>query len=260
MISNNLTTLLNKLLLFVVLVFVSSVHAKNINHGNLLYDGFRAIYDVSKNNFHLGLSERRLIKESTNQYTYKSLTYATGIVSWFVKEKITEISHYQLIKNNIVPTLYELKNTNGKPDDNFNIIFDSKNNTVVRTTDNKLHEIATNKQDLLSFQVAIMLAIQRKNKNIKFTIVDKDEIHEYSLQHTKDEKLATDIGEINTYVIESSSNNNKYHFIFWCAKKYNFLPIKVKRIEPDGDTVLIQINRINGQAIRFYEPFDDEDY
>lgn len=249
----------NKSLLFFIVISIFSTNA-NSNKTNLLYNGFTANYDVSKNDFQLGVSERRLIRKSTKQYQYRSRTYATGMASWFVKDKITESSYYRLVNNKIIPSRYDYKNSNGKPNDNFSIIFDSQKNTVTRTKDNKQLTIAENAQDLLSFQIAIMLAMQQKNKNIKFTIADNESIAEYSLGHTKDENLKTDKGEIKTRVMESNLNKNKDHYIFWCAKKYDYLPIKIKRIEANGDVLLIQINRINGQKISFSEPPDDEEF
>ncbi len=268
MISNQLNYR-NTLLLFISVLIVSSqAQAQNKTNipkpdhsHNLLYTGFTAKYDVSKNDMQLGESERQLIRHSDAKFTYTSLTYATGIASWFFKDKITESSQYQLRNNMVIPTRYDYKNTNGKPNDNFSIIFNNKKNFLTRTKDNIKHELAHNKQDVLSFQVAIMLAMQQNNKNIKFTIVDNESIDEYSLVHTQNEELETDRGYIKTQVMESKSQNNKDRYIFWTAKKYNFLPIKVKRIEPNGDELLIKLNRINGQKLIIYEPSEeDEDY
>ncbi len=271
MISNQLNNR-NKLLLFYISVFILSFifsaqtnliaqnKIKPDHSHNLLYTGFTAKYEVSKNDMQLGESERRLIKHSDNKFTYTSLTYATGIASWFVQDKITESSQYQLRNDIITPSRYDYNNTNGKANDNFSIIFNEQQNTITRTKDDLKHEIAHNKQDVLSFQVAIMLAMQQNNKSIKFTIADNESIKEYSLVHTQNEELETDRGYIKTQVMEAKSNNNKDRYIFWSAKKYNYLPIKVKRIEPNGDVLLIKLNRINGKEINIYEPSEDEDY
>jgi len=256
MILNNYSFLSKAFLLIVSIVFLSGHTDKT----NLLYNGFTARYDVSKNEFLLGVSERKLIPKSSSQYSYTSYSYATGIASWFVQDKITETSHFQLRNNIVTPSRYDYKNSNGKPNDNFSIIFDNKKNTVTRTRDNKELDIAQNKQDLLSFQIAIMAAMQANNKSIKFTIVDNDSIGEYSLIHQKDEVINLSEGDINTQVMESSSKTNKDRYIFWCAKKYNYLPIKIKKIEHSGDTLLIQLNRINGKEVTFPEPPEDDNY
>ena len=248
---------LSKILLFVVSIVFLSGHTDKTN---LLYNGFTARYDVSKNDFLLGVSERKLTIQSPDKYSYTSYSYTTGIASWFVKDKITETSHFQLRDNKITPSRYDYKNSNGKPNDNFSIAFDNKKNTVTRTKDNKELDIAKNKQDLLSFQIAIMSAMQQDNTKIKFTIVDNDSIGEYSLIHQKDEVINLSQGDINTQVMESSSKTNKDRYIFWCAKKYNYLPIKIKKIEHGGDTLLIQLNRINGKEITFPEPPEDDDF
>jgi len=250
---------LNKPLLLTTLLISINIPVYANSQSNLLYDGFTVSYDVYKDDFHLGISKRKLTKLSGNQYQYTSFTYAEGVVRWFVKDEITETSHYKLINNVITPSRYDSRNSNGKPKDNFSIIFNNKENTVTRTKDNITHNIANNKQDLLSFQVAIMLAMQEKNKKIIFTIVDNKRITEYSLKHTKDENLETEQGEINTRVMESSSSRNKYHFIFWCAKKYDYFPVIVKRIKKNGDELLMKIKSINGKKITFIVP-SEEDY
>jgi len=258
MIIKNLLLQYKSLLLIILLAsFTISVYADNKN--NLLYNGFTASYDVNMNGFDLGVSERQLIKESSTQYTYKSYTYATGVARWFIKDKITESSHYQLLNNTINPIRYDYKNSNGKSKDNYSIIFDTKKNTATRTKDNITHIIADNEQDLLSFQIAIIHAIQQHNKNIKFTIVDNKRIGEYTLNHTKNEKLKTESGEIDTFVMESNSIKNKYRFTFWCAKQYDYFPIKMQRIKNNGDVLLIQLNRLNGKEINLISPYDDED-
>ncbi len=247
---------LNKSLLIIVSIFFLSAYT---DKNSLLYNGFTASYEVSKNTMLLGVSDRQLIKHSDTNYAYKSLTYATGIASWFVKDKITELSHYQLLNDEIKPTLYEYKNSNGKPNDNFNIVFDNHKNTAIRSKDKVKHSIANNKQDALSFQIAIMLAAQRKTKNIKFTLVDNESIHEYSLRQIKDESLETEHGKIKTIVLEAKSNNSKDKYVFWCAEKYDYLPVKIQRIEPNGDVLLIQLQRINGKKIIFTAPFDEDE-
>jgi uncharacterized protein YeaC (DUF1315 family) len=229
------------------------------NSTNLLLNGFSASYDVSKDGFHLGVSERQLIKKSKTQYTYQSLTYATGLAGWFFKDKITELSQFTLLKNKLMPTHYEYKNTNNKRKDNFTITFNNKNNTVTRSNDNLKQDIASNKQDLLSFQIAIMQALQNNITNMKFTIIDNKRIAEYALKHTKDETLKLEKSQIETLVLESNVRNNKYHFIFWCAKKYNYFPVKIQRFKKNGDMLLMQLNRINGQKIKFLEQQDEDE-
>ncbi len=247
--------ILNTSLLIIFSIFFLSAHS---DKNSLIYKGFTASYEVSKNNLLLGVSDRQLIKHSDTNYVYKSLTYATGIASWFVKDKITELSHYQLLNDEIKPTLYEYKNSNGKPNDNFNIVFNNDKNTAIRSKDNIKHTITNNKQDALSFQIAIMLAVQRKTKDIKFTLVDNESIHEYSLRQIKNESLETEHGHIKTLVLEAKSTNSKDKYVFWCAEKYDFLPVKIQRIEPNGDELLIQLQRINGKKIIFAEPFDED--
>jgi len=248
-----------KTILFINFLFIT-VFAHSSNKPNILYDGFSASYSVSKNDFLLGISERKLSKLSNKNYRYSSLTYATGVASWFVKDKITEQSNYSIQNKKIIPSQYEYRNSNGKVNDNFDISFDNKNNTATRSRDKKTHKINNNKQDTLSFQIAIMLAMQNKTNVIKYTIIDNDSIKEYSLVHSKNEKLETKSGVINTQVMESRSNNNKDRYIFWCSEKYNYLPIKIQRIEPNGDVLLIQLDSINGKKIEFIEAEEDEDY
>ena len=94
MIFNNLM-LLSKSLLLTAFIFALSTQSNANTKNNLLDTGFTASYDVSKNDFHLGVSERQLVKERPDQYTYKAFTYATGVASWFVKDKVTEVSHFK---------------------------------------------------------------------------------------------------------------------------------------------------------------------
>ncbi|VAW91463.1 hypothetical protein MNBD_GAMMA22-2734 [hydrothermal vent metagenome] len=248
--------MVNKSLLIIFSLFFLAAHT---DKNNLIYNGFTASYEVSKNSLLLGVSDRQLIRHSETQYTYKSLTYATGIASWFVKDKITELSHYQLLNEKIQPTHYEYKNSNGKANDNFNIVFDNIKNTATRSKDNIKHTVTNNTQDALSFQIAVMLAVQRKHKGVKFTLVDNESIHEYSLNQIKSGKLETENGNLQTIVLEAKSNNSKDRYVFWCAEKYNFLPVKIQRIEPNGDELLIQLKRINNQKIIFTEPYNEDE-
>lgn len=251
---------LNTASLLIILLMSFSISAYANNKTNLLYDGYTARYEVFKDNVYLGVSERQLIKLSDNKYKLTSFTYAKGIVRWFVKDEITETSYYQIQKDTVIPSRYDYKNSNGKPRDNFSIIFGNNKNTVTRTKDNIKLDIANNKQDLLSFQAAIMLAMQKSQREMKFTIADNKRISEYSLKYVKDEILKTNKGDIKTQVMKSNSIRNKYQFIFWCAKKYNYFPVQVKRIKKNGDSLILKINRINGQKIIFDEPDDDDDF
>lgn len=222
-------------------------------HANLLLNGFTLSYDVSKNNFHLGVSERTLNKKSKQQYLYQSRTYATGILRLFAKDVITERSEFFLRKNKIIPIRYDIDKSGGSKTEHISLTFNHTTKQVLRSHDNRTFPIVNNMQDLLGFQLAMMLALQNSEENIKFTIIDKKRLKEYQLKKIKSMKMKTDKGLIDTIVLESTGIKKNDRFIFWCAPKYDYLPIQIKRIEPDGDEILVRINKINSQNITFIE-------
>jgi len=218
-------------LLFLLISITSTSYA------NLLQSGFTVEYDVNYNGMELGVSKRSLLFLSDQKAIYKAETVPEGFASLIIQETIKEISNIKITRDNITPSQYVItKNKRGKID-KVTIDFDWKEKTVTNSYLKKTEPLKENTHDLLSLQLNIMQDLQRNKKSMLYQVATKKHNRSYNLKVEKEELLETPMGEYKTIKLTASSPEGKSQFIFWCAKDFEFLPIKIQKINDRGDKV-----------------------
>lgn len=234
------------------LLFFALVLAAQPLNANPLFHGFTAEYDVSRNNISLGVSKRRLVaRDNGTKLDYASTTIPEGFVSLFFSDRFMEHSLIHVTPQGLQPRRYEYQRTGGKREETFQASFDWKNRQALISTQDEAQILQANTQDLLSFQLAMMEGLYEGKRNFDFQIVDHKRTQQQSLIYAKTEQVNSSMGKLDLIQLEQkASKDKKYRFIFWCAKQLHYLPVKIRKIEQDGDIIQLKLRYFGKQKFR----------
>lgn len=224
-----------------------------------LLEEFTAEYNISRNGMALGVTSRQLLKTSNTTYQFSSNTQAEGIVALFVSDVITEQSDIQYHDKQLRPVKYVYRQTGGRKEKLIEIIFDWKNKRVQHSRKPEIKQLADNSHDLLSFQLMLSQTLQQQQQKSDITIIDHKRSQTHTVSVVGKEIFPTSAGQLETIRLEQKARNNRYHFSFWYAPQFGYLPVIVKKTEHDGDVITMKLRRFNGKPFSFINNNDSDD-
>jgi len=210
----------------------------------LLETGFEATYEVLHNEFYLGDAVRTLEHQDTQTRVYRSHTSPKGIASAFVSDIIDETSTIKINHNRFQPTLYAYNQHGGKKNKVFQLKFDWTAKKLWNSYADKTFPLKTETHDLLSFQLQLMQDMQAGKKFISYIIADKKRIDSYQLTLTETEEIETPMKTFSAVKMVSNKIRGKTQFIIWCAPALGYLPIRVMKIDNDGDESVLTLKSL----------------
>ncbi|MDH5181593.1 MAG: DUF3108 domain-containing protein [Gammaproteobacteria bacterium] len=221
--------------------------------------GYTAHYDVKRNGMTLGVSERQLVKQSDTRFIFTSRTRASGLVGIFVSDVVTEQSTIDINGAELRPLNYIYAQTGSSKKKNIEIDFDWQNLRLVHSALPGLNQFPAGAHDLLSYQLAVGRELLAGNKSFSITVVDHKRIRTHSLRVAGTETFTSKQGEVKTIRLDEQAEGQPYRFIFWIAPDLNYLPVKISKVEHDGDKVTLILRQYNGKKIKLTNSADDDD-
>lgn len=216
---------------------------------------FTAKYKLYHNELYVGDSTRKLTTNK-NLLTFTAATETAGLAALFLSVSINEISQLQFKNKQLHFTSYEYDEKNKGHDKHYQFYLD-KPQQFYNSYTKKNYPAAKNLQDILGFSIATMLDLKTGQREIKYTIAEKDSLKTYTLKFIKEEKLATNNGYIKTLKMEHYNAQKGHRFTFWCAPEMEFLPVRIRNINHKGDENLFNLSHYNNKAI--YLNLEDEE-
>ena len=235
------------------LVFAESISQNKINN-------YSAIYEVYHNETHVAHSSRKLTSKN-NVYELSSKTELAGIFSWFSDITVTETSRLLLKNNKLKFQSYSFQETDNDKNKSYELYLEKKTGKKKKNNQNseplqffnshlnKTLPAAENLQDTLGFTVAIMHDLQKGNRNIRYTIAEKDNLKTYSLKFLKNKELTANNKALNTIKLEHYNPETQHRFTFWCAEELNYLPVRIQNIKKNGDEILLNLIKLNNKKL-----------
>jgi hypothetical protein len=223
-----------KALLSILLINTLLIATVSSKAAGLLDSGYTATYEVLHNEFYLGDAVRTLEK-ADDSWVYRSHTAPKGVASAFVSDVIDESSSIQRLDNTVRPNLYSYHQHSGKKETKFQLEFDWDVARLTNTYKKKTVVLKAGTHDLLSFTLQLMLDLQDGQQSVAYTIADKKRIDTYQLKLIEKEQIETSMKTFDAVKLVSNKIRNKMQFIIWCAPELDYLPVKVMKIEEDGD-------------------------
>lgn len=204
---------------------------------------FTAHYVVKKGPLQLGVSMRRFEVGEDGTLVYRSSSDTTGLAEMLFSNHEKETTTLQLVDGHALPVQYDYRRS-GKRSRTLQQTFDWEKATVASRLDQVLteYEIDRPTYDLNAYQLNLMVALARGEREFVFNIAGKHGPRTYDIRHVGDEAVRTDLGTLDTVVVQRKSNQTT---TLWCAEKLNFLPVRIEHIE-NGTTFTAYLQSVDG--------------
>lgn len=207
---------------------------------------FDAEYSLQRNGVIMGTSTRSLSAAQDGIFIYSSTTQATGIVAWFVKDRIDEHSKWTFDGKHIRPLEYVYNRSGGSKTRQVKLSFDWQHHTVTNSIDGDpwRMEIPPDAQDKLVYQLAIMYDLLNGKKNLEYKIADGGKLKDYTFEIVGEEVLNTALGRLKTVRLQRIGD--KRDSTVWCAPQLSYLPVRLEQQDTDGSELSMYINSVQG--------------
>jgi Protein of unknown function (DUF3108) len=178
-----------------------------------------------------------------SHYQLKWLTAGTGFAALIFPD-LLQVSEGFLIKTGLQPVSY-LYQFGNKTEKTRTANFDWLNNKVTMQTSKgtKTEDLPEGTQDLLSFMYQFMYVAPLQTMQIPIATGKKLTTYDYSFEG--EENINSPLGEIKTLRIMHSGIDSDEKTELWLAIDYQYVPVKIRKIEKNGDVVEMVATRIN---------------
>ena len=179
----------------------------------------------------------------SSQYQLKWLTEGSGLAALIFPD-LLQTSVGLLTKTGLQPSQY-LYQFGNKADKTRTANFDWLNKIITLQTSKGTHTVALDEgtQDLLSFMYQFMFVAPLQTMQIPIATGKKLAIYDYSFEGEKN--LNLNIGELKTMHIVHNGSNSDEKTELWLAIDYQYVPVKIRKIEKNGEVVEMLATRIN---------------
>ena len=178
-----------------------------------------------------------------SQYQLKWLTEGSGLAALIFPD-LLQTSVGLLTKTGLQPSQY-LYQFGNKADKTRTANFDWLNKIITLQTSKGTQTVALDEgtQDMLSFMYQFMFVAPLQTMQISIATGKKLAIYDYSFEGEKN--LNLNIGEFKTMHIVHNGGNSDEKTELWLAIDYQYVPVKIRKIEKNGDVVEMLATRIN---------------
>ena len=188
---------------------------------------FSAHYQADWKGIAIGTSDLDLEQDTAPEhYVYTWTITARGIFRLY-RDKVTQKSWLSINEGHIRPDKYHAEDGASKVD----LDFDWNARRARGTSENKPVDLTLNDgtEDVMSIQVEVMLDLKKGNLPKTFSIIDKDELKEFTYTQEATASLKTDLGQLETIVVASQRAGNNRILRMWFAPSLGFVPVQAER-------------------------------
>jgi hypothetical protein len=214
---------------FALLLFASGcgLAAQAQSAGELNVKPFVGTYSVEYRGIRAGNLDF-VLRQANGRYIYESVAHPRGLAKLVVNSKTREASEFVVVNGVITPQAYELDDGTSDTDEDTRLTFDWKANKARGTHEDQAIELplTAGVQDRMSAQVAVMQALLADKQLDKQTFIDRDALKEYTYVRLREEKLKTQLGDIDTVVYSSSRHGSNRVSRLWYAPSLGFTPVR----------------------------------
>jgi hypothetical protein len=188
---------------------------------------FSARYQADWKSINVGTSDLELKQDTEpGHYLYTWSITAHGIFRLY-RDEVTQKSWLSINADHVRPEKYRAED--GSSTVNLDFDWDAervRGTSEKNTVDLKLKE---GTQDLMSIQVEVMLGLKRGNLPKTFQIIDKDKLKEFIYTQEGTANIRTDLGELDTVIVESRQAGNNRILRMWFAPSLGYVPVRAER-------------------------------
>ena len=214
-------------------------------HADLLNRNFTVTYEATFNGIYLGDTVRTFKQLPDGKWQYTGTTIAKGLASVFFKDIVKETSTLIQKGKTIMPLTYRYDQTGGKDEEHYQIDFLWDKQKIHTSYENKDFNLEKNPHDLMTFQLQIMRDLQNHQNTMTYFIASRGKASSYVLTQNGSKKIETPLKEMETIELVSNKLNDNDQYRIWCAVSLEFLPVRIQKIEADGDKIEFQIKEFH---------------
>jgi hypothetical protein len=200
---------------------------------DLLQQGFRIQYDVSRNGLGLGVTERELQPQADNQWQFQSRTVAEGMVAVLFRDVVEEASQLRIDGDHAIPVHYRYRRSGGRKNRSYELHFDWQQDRLQFSYTGNSMALAEHTQDALSFFIEVMLRLRAGAERFDMTVAGRKRVRDYEVSTVGSETVETAIGTLPLLHIRAQEVGRDTRYELWCSPAHDFLPLKIKQIKPD---------------------------
>jgi Protein of unknown function (DUF3108) len=217
---------------------------------------FTAKYDVYRNGLLIARTVR-VLSNNKDVYEFKSSTTLAGLAALFLSINIQEKSTLLLQQGGFYLHNYQYLKTDKNNSEKFSIQYNAKKNNLYHSLTRQSHTLKKQQYDTLSFVIGIMSDFIKNEPHKHYIILEKNKVRDYLLQVSGNTLFTYQGKELPTRILEQVKLPSRHQFTFWCAEKFQYLPVRIKKTEIDGDEILMKLTHYNGQAIELSSQLDE---
>ncbi|WP_455207967.1 DUF3108 domain-containing protein [Kaarinaea lacus] len=219
---------------------------------------FTAHYQVTKGVMSVGRTTRTLQDKGNGNFVFESITKPGGIAKLFTSGKVVERSYWRWHENNLVPYEYIYQNSSDQKRD-VKLIFNWQDFEVTNIIngDPWTMELEDNALDKLLYQLAIMYDLSAGKDSLIYKVADGGTMKTYEVVISGNERLAIDLGVFDTIKVIITKNNRQT--TLWCAKKLQYLPIRIEQRKEDDGPITANLIELEGIPLPSSQPIKAPD-
>lgn len=190
----------------------------------------------------------------------RSLTYqedGSAILKFEADSAIAgleEISTFRFLEQTIQPLQYRYLRTGLFKEPDRNQIFNWQEKRIVNGDNQKVFEGHWNDlvQDNLSYNIQASIDLKLGKTQFTYPVFDRNKVKDFKFQLVGFESLKTKVGVLRTVKVEQiESKKSKKKTYIWFAKDYDYLLVRLKQKQKDGQTYQIDLTYadINGKIL-----------
>ena len=190
----------------------------------------------------------------------RSLTYqedGTALLKFEADSAIAgveEISNFRFLGDTLQPLQYRYLRTGLFKEADRNQLFDWKNKAIINGDNNTVFKGHWHDQvqDNLSYIMKATIDLEQGKTQFSYPVFDRNKVKDFKFQLVGFENLKTQVGVLNTVKIEQiEEKKSKKKTYIWFAKDYDYLLVRLKQKQKDGQVYQIDLTaaNINGKVL-----------
>lgn len=152
------------------------------------------------------------------------------------------------VHNSIISDHYQSKQKVLVKSEVLNTVFDWQKKQATSTHKGKTHTVKLQGDELdeLNYQLALRCDLQAGKTEFSYPVVDRKELDLLDFKVVGEEKLATELGTLDTVVVKRIRNNNNRITTLWFAKDLDYQMVKLLQEErKDTEAYLLYIKSVS---------------
>ena len=207
---------------------------------------FRAEYELYRNGKLMGSSKIALSKSGRGYQFSTTSASEGGWASLLGGAEIKEVSEFNINGEAFQPISYSYRQSVSVKTRKRDITFDWNKQWAREDDGDNVVSYLLEPGSLDRNLVVLALAqdLKARRTSLDHMVAYKGEAVNWRFKNVNTEKVSTALGVIEASRIERVRDNKNRSTISWHAPKYDYLPIKIQQLEPNGDSIEMRLKRM----------------